>query len=746
MSTKKWEPGPLHPYPFANDDLQIKTERQPLASEKEIVPKSQLLRRAQMESQTAEELYRTCCDMILQHGFHVSQDTVTAPDPDRDLQERLHSAFEDSQIQRAVQESDLYRAYQSGQKAHPMRCAEDIIRFMQELVAVRRELYFQYDGYQVGQDGEDAVMRYLEQLAEVDGHILCDNVILHKQISGHAAQTSEIDTCVITERGIILCEIKNKYSRGAKKITISKAGRWEEFDKKTHDLHIPSQSPIEQNNTHDRDLRKFLQNHGYGSVSTIPVIVIANTNVEVVNFSQNKVIYTSELDNIFRNNRNPVCLTREQMEDIARLLHTESETVEERAFPLDTITGIADDIKQTLAKYLNDYEQEKQWVLNNTQIIFDFANSIREQQETVRQRVRQKKARRRGCLIRTAMVTILLAVLGGIGILALINSDAFQEWSQLISYKKNGETVFLNQFGDTVVLTAWPIEEYNGMACTESWNVLSNGVDSESVSYCANGPVTTVVILDDLYPHSTARWFNCSSLQSIVGLEKIHTENTVSMDSMFAGCTLLQNADEISNWDTSNVESMYDMFSNCTQLQNIDGLANWNVSNVQNMTCLFRDCTQLQNLDAISDWDVSHVTGMSAMFQGCTQLQNVDALSNWEVANVALMGGMFEDCTLLQNIDGLSRWDVSSAEHVEWMFAGCTNLQHGDLSKWDVSNVFAMNAMFYNCSELKTIGELSNWDLSGIGHGDPNSVLFEEYTAAMFSGCDKLESLPEWYE
>ena len=693
MSTQKWEPGSLHPYPFTNDDLRIKTERQPIALEKEIVLKSQLLSRAQMESQTAEELFRTCCGMITQHGFLVSQDTFTAPSTDGNIQAAMYTALQSGNIRKTVEKSDLYRAYKSEQNAHPMRCADDIIRFMQELVAVRRELYFQYDGYQSGQDGEDAVMSYLEQLAEVDGHILCDNVVINKQVSGHIAQTSEIDTCVITERGIILCEIKNKFSRGAKRITISKAGRWEELDKKTNQFTVPQQSPIEQNNTHDRNLRKFLKNHGYGFVNTLPVIVIANTNVEVVNLSDNKIIYISELDNIFRNNQNPVCLTYEQMKDIACLLQGESETIEERAFPLATVSGIAESIKDTLVQLLEDFDQEKQWEQSNAEIILKA--TLQEKESAKRKKERKKRGC--GCFIAALLVGVLALLIGWD---ALFNHNGLthrpvEESLTIADWKREGTGIFANYFGDTIVLTTYPIDEYNGQNCTGTWTGVDKGcVDPYTyIGDNSEGEIKSVVILDDLYPLSTRGWFcGMVSLQTIVGFEKIHTENTVCTKDMFAGCT------------------------------------------------------QLVNIDALSEWDVSNVTDMGGMFAYCANLKDVNSLLDWDVSSVTNMGGMFEHCTGLQNIDGLSDWNTASVQELSGMFWGCTELQHGDLSRWNTSNVFGTTGMFGDCVNLRTLGDLSNWDLSGLGRGDHQLGTPEEFMAGMFMNCHMLDAIPEWYK
>ena len=48
-------------------------------------------------------------------------------------------------------------------------------------------------------------------------------------------------------------------------------------------------------------------------------------------------------------------------------------------------------------------------------------------------------------------------------------------------------------------------------------------------------------------------------------------------------------------------------------------------------------------------------------------------------------------------------------------FFGCKNLKSvGDLSKWDVSKVKNMSYMFHACMQLKSVGDLSNWNVSKV--------------------------------
>ena len=68
------------------------------------------------------------------------------------------------------------------------------------------------------------------------------------------------------------------------------------------------------------------------------------------------------------------------------------------------------------------------------------------------------------------------------------------------------------------------------------------------------------------------------------------------------------------------------------------------------------------------------------------------------------------------------------------MFYDCINLKSvGDLSNWNVSNVKNMCYTFSGCEQLKSVGDISNWN-----------VLNVEY---MFDAFKKsgITNIPKWY-
>ena len=59
------------------------------------------------------------------------------------------------------------------------------------------------------------------------------------------------------------------------------------------------------------------------------------------------------------------------------------------------------------------------------------------------------------------------------------------------------------------------------------------------------------------------------------------------------------------------------------------------------------------------------------------------------------MYSIFKSCKQLKSIGDISKWNVSKVKYMSYMFYGCEQLKSiGDLSKWNVSKVKYMNNMF----------------------------------------------------
>ena len=196
-------------------------------------------------------------------------------------------------------------------------------------------------------------------------------------------------------------------------------------------------------------------------------------------------------------------------------------------------------------------------------------------------------------------------------------------------------------------------------------------------------------------------FYNCTSLETISGLEYLNTANITDMGSMFQDCYNLKSLD-LTKFDTKNVSSMYFMFYNCPNLTSLD-LTNFNTKNVKNMNGMFGDCTHLTSLD-ITNFNTAKVTNMGNMFLGCSNLTSLD-LTNFNTAKVTDMHGMFTGCSALISLD-LTNFNTAEVRNMNRMFnmldkssTALTTIYVSD--NFVTTNVQDGKNMFKNCTKLK---------------------------------------------
>ena len=196
-------------------------------------------------------------------------------------------------------------------------------------------------------------------------------------------------------------------------------------------------------------------------------------------------------------------------------------------------------------------------------------------------------------------------------------------------------------------------------------------------------------------------FYNCTSLETISGLEYLNTANITDMSSMFQNCYNLKSLD-FTNFDTKNVLNMYFMFYNCPNLTSLD-LTDFNTKNVKNMYGMFGDCSNLNSLD-ITNFNTAKVTDMGNMFLGCSNLTSLD-LTNFNTAKVTDMQGMFKGCSALTSLD-LTNFNTTEVRDMNRMFymldessTALTTIYVSD--NFVTTNVQNGKYMFKNCTKLK---------------------------------------------
>ena len=205
-------------------------------------------------------------------------------------------------------------------------------------------------------------------------------------------------------------------------------------------------------------------------------------------------------------------------------------------------------------------------------------------------------------------------------------------------------------------------------------------------------------------------FYNCTSLETISGLEYLNTANITDMGSMFQDCYNLKSLD-LTKFDTKNVSSMYFMFYNCPNLTSLD-LTNFNTKNVKNMNGMFGDCTHLTSLD-ITNFNTAKVTNMGNMFLGCSNLTSLD-LTNFNTAKVTDMHLMFKGCSALTSLD-LTNFNTAEVRDMNRMFymldkssTALTTIYVSD--NFVTTNVQNGEKMFKNCTKLKGFQKYSLLD------------------------------------
>ena len=196
-------------------------------------------------------------------------------------------------------------------------------------------------------------------------------------------------------------------------------------------------------------------------------------------------------------------------------------------------------------------------------------------------------------------------------------------------------------------------------------------------------------------------FYNCTSLETISGLEYLNTANITDMSSMFYGCSNLTSLN-LTKFDTKNVSSMYFMFYGCSNLTSLN-LTNFNTKNVKDMNGMFGDCTHLTSLD-ITNFNTAKVTNMGNMFLGCSNLTSLD-LTNFNTAKVTDMHGMFKGCSALTSLDltNFNTTEVRDMNHMFYMLdessTALTTIYVSD--NFVTTNVQNGKYMFKNCTKLK---------------------------------------------
>lgn len=228
---------------------------------------------------------------------------------------------------------------------------------IEQLLEFRKHCKHSLAGLDKGERGENLVLENLQKVGFK--YIVLSSVVL-PAITGDS-QTSETDAYVITPKGIFVLEIKNKGNENVT-FSISKDGRWEEkrHGRVTHTYgQTPyDKSPSEQNIIHKINTEAFLESHGFKDIPMYPVVVFANNDVDIENDSHDVVLRSSALISYIESINDPPILSREKMEEIAKLI--DENRMEARAFDVLSLSCNMTEMYQNMEHLLHVFYEQKQ--------------------------------------------------------------------------------------------------------------------------------------------------------------------------------------------------------------------------------------------------------------------------------------------------------------------------------------------------------------------------------------------------
>jgi surface protein len=93
----------------------------------------------------------------------------------------------------------------------------------------------------------------------------------------------------------------------------------------------------------------------------------------------------------------------------------------------------------------------------------------------------------------------------------------------------------------------------------------------------------------------------------------------------------------------------------------------------------------------------------------------------------------FYNCPLLKSLSDLSKWNINFVTDISGIFCNCRLLTSlPDISGWKTDNITDMSFIFYNCNSLSSLPDISKWNIDNVAN-----------MSCMFGECMSISSLPD---
>ena len=162
------------------------------------------------------------------------------------------------------------------------------------------------------------------------------------------------------------------------------------------------------------------------------------------------------------------------------------------------------------------------------------------------------------------------------------------------------------------------------------------------------------------------------TIKNIVFDESFKTYAPTSLKDFFKECSTLETISGLEYLNTANVTDMGNMFQNCINLKSLD-LTKFNTEKVTDMNAMFQNCKTLKSLD-LTKLNTEQVTNMNSMFLACWAIESLD-LTKLNTAKVTDMSFMFDQCYVLTTIYASDNFKTEKVEKRDLMFMQCFKLK-----------------------------------------------------------------------
>ena len=176
-----------------------------------------------------------------------------------------------------------------------------------------------------------------------------------------------------------------------------------------------------------------------------------------------------------------------------------------------------------------------------------------------------------------------------------------------------------------------------------------------------------------------------------------------------------------SSWGLRNLVDAKYMFY-YTPLITID-TSGWDLNKLTDASCMFQSCTNLTSLGNVSGWGLSKLTSSAFMFNRCNNLQELNT-SGWRLENLIYANLMFDSCYALRTLGDMSRWNLIRCSNYKQMFLYCTQLTKIDLtySSSPITTVIDLSNIFSNITDSleSIVGDHTEMDNVSVFNGFNN--------------------------